>query len=307
MSCSGQSEFFTKRFDRLPRSRSRSLRAFARQAVIAIENTRLLNELRESLQQQTATADVLKVISRSTFDLKTVLDTLVEWRPGCAMPTRVHYPARSMAFLPRRILWLPRRIIECWRDSAYHARARQCLRPRPARRSYCSHPRCRGRSGIHVRPGPRTGFRTVLGVPMLREGVPIGVLGLPRSEVRPFTDKQIDLVYDFCRPSGNSHRERAAVRGDPGQEPSARRGEPAQVAVPRQYEPRAAHAAQRHHRRQRDAAGGCRGIEAGHRAARSRARRGPASACPDQRHPRPVQDRGGADGASLSIRSRLRR
>jgi GAF domain-containing protein len=173
---------------------------FAKQAVIAIENTRLLNELRESLQQQTATADVLKVISRSAFDLTAVLQTLVESAARlCDADKATITRQKGGVFFRAEAYGFSREFIEYARTVPVE----------PERGSVTGRALMEGRV-IHIpdveadpdytwtearRMG---GFRTILGVPMLREGVPIGVLALTRSEVRPFTDKQIELVTTFA-------------------------------------------------------------------------------------------------------------
>jgi signal transduction histidine kinase len=183
------------------------LQTFADQAVIAIGNVRLFEEvqaktrdLTESLQQQTATADVLKLISRSTFDLPAVLQTLVESAARLCDADKTNitrekngafYRAEGYGFSPEFQAFVKDVPIQAGEGSSFGRALRE------------------GRvvhiSDVLADPeytyleGQRLGgYRTVLTVPMLREDIPIGVLSLTRSEVRPFTDKQVELATTFA-------------------------------------------------------------------------------------------------------------
>jgi two-component system, NtrC family, sensor kinase len=179
------------------------VQTFADQAVIAIENARLFDEvqartrdLEESLQQQTATADVLEVISRSTFDLQKVLDTLAESSCRLCGAYDAVIVLREGEFLRIAAHCGEIPVVDKW----------------PVSRDWISGRAVVDRKPVHVHDllaeeaqfplahafAQKTGHRTTFAVPLLREGESIGAIVLRRTEVHPFSEKQIALLQTFA-------------------------------------------------------------------------------------------------------------
>jgi GAF domain-containing protein len=175
------------------------VRTFADQAAIAIENARLLNELRETLQQQTATADVLRVISSSPGDLKPVFETMLanatriceakygvlfRYDDGSFYPAATLNPPPALAdFLQRRGRFLPAAGTAL--DSAIKTKKVIHIDDDAARE-------------VPTAPARFGGARSYIAVPMLKENEVVGAIVIYRQEVRPFTEKQVELVTNFA-------------------------------------------------------------------------------------------------------------
>ena len=183
------------------------VKTFADQAVIAIENVRLFDELRESLQQQTATADVLKVISSTPGDLQPVFDTMLAKATDlCQASYGTMWLSQADGFRTVAMYGgLPPAWVEQWRSGTPYrplpnrplarvAESRQPIQITDLRddQSYLEG------DPLPVAAVEIAGIRTLLVVPMFKESELVGAIAIYRKEVRPFTDKQIALVTNFA-------------------------------------------------------------------------------------------------------------
>jgi GAF domain-containing protein len=192
---------------------------FANQAVIAIENARLLNELRESLQQQTATAEVLRVISSSPGELEPVFQNLLDNATRlCAADFGLMAQYNGSAFQlmaqlggdPAYVEYLHR---EPFRPGPETLTGRVLQTRGPVQiEDFAKSKGYLDRDPIVVVAVERGGVRTTLGVPMLRENELIGIISLYRQEVRLFTDKTDRAITELRRSSRDRNRERSAAQ-----------------------------------------------------------------------------------------------
>ena len=178
------------------------LENFAAQAVIAMENARLITETREALEQQTATAEVLQVINGSPGDLEPVFDAMLERATRlCEAAAGTFWTSDGRGYRAAVIRGMPEAFVEVARS---YSPGPDTPVARIARGEELVHLPDIASDDVYasgdalIRAGVGAGIRTLLSVPLRKGNTPLGVFSIYRKEVRPFTDKQIELVRNFA-------------------------------------------------------------------------------------------------------------